>query len=707
MHIHKNAVAGLLLLSGHAAQAAVTENNAGVLSSVVVTATRVEQQDFDLPVSVDRIDRGEIHDGQPGINVSEALVRVPGVVAHNRQNYAQDLQISVRGFGTRSTFGVRGIRLYSDGIPATMPDGQGQLSHFDLGSADHIEVLRGPFSALYGNSSGGVIALFTEDGKPGTALGADVTLGGFGTRRTGLKVSGAQDGVNYVVSGGDLRTDGYRDHSAAQRDNFNGKLRFDLDDVSQLTLVANTVYLTADDPLGLTRAQYDEHPSAAGDGAIAFDTRKTVRQQQAGLNYRRQIDDDDTLKAMLYRGHRSTTQFQSTPASAQASPASAGGVIDLDRNYWGLDSNWTWRNDFAGAPLQITGGLSYDTLGETREGYQNFVGNVTGIRGAQRRDEVNTVWNFDQYLQGQLELGEHWLLMAGIRNSAVHVRSRDHYIVPGNGDDSGSVNYRATTPVFGITYEINEALNLYASYGRGFETPTLNELAYRSTSGTLTGLNLDLKPSRSSHYEAGLKARLGDALKFNLAAFHVNTSNELVVEQNKNGRSVYQNVGRTRRTGVEASVEGSWDNGIGVQLSYTLLRALYARDFNSCNGSDCSVVVPSGNRLPGVPASALYGEVSWKHARSGFSTALETRSEAKLYVNDINSDSTSGYTIFNVRAGFEQVFDGWRFKEFVRVENLADRKYAGSVIVNESNGRYFESAPGRNNYAGLSAEYAW
>lgn len=697
--------AALLLGTQAAAAAAVYEPNPA--STVVVTATRVEQPDFDLPVSIDRIDSAAIHNGQPEINVSESLVRVPGVVAHNRQNYAQDLQISVRGFGSRSTFGVRGVRLYADGIPATMPDGQGQLSHFDLGSADHIEVLRGPFSALYGNSSGGVIALFTEDGKPGVALDGDVTLGSYNTRRSALKVSGAQGGVNYVVSGGDFRTDGYRDHSAAQRDNFNGKVRFDLDAVSQLTLVANTVYVSADDPLGLSRDQYASDARGVDRGALLYDTRKTVRQQQAGLNYQRQIDADNTLKAMVYRGHRDTVQFQSIPKAAQTSPANAGGVIDLDRDYWGADMNWTWRNTVAGAPLQITGGLSYDTLGETRRGYQNFVGDELGVRGALRRDERNTVWNFDQYLQAQLELTDRWLLMAGVRNSTVRVRSRDHYIVPGNGNDSGSTEFNATTPVLGLTYEVNPALNLYVSYGRGFETPTLNELAYRSTNGALTGLNLDLKPSRSSHYEAGLKARVSDAVRANLAVFHVDTRDELAVAQNQFGRSVYQNVGRTRRDGLEFSVDGSWDNGIGVALAYTLLRARYAHDFNTCGNGDCTAVVPSGNYLPGVPTGELFGELSWRHARSGFSTALEVRSEGRLYVNDFNDDSTSGFTIYNVRAGFEQNIAGWHFKEFVRVENLTDRRYVGSVIVNESNGRYFEPAPGRNHYVGLSAGYAW
>jgi iron complex outermembrane receptor protein len=678
-------------------------------SEVVVTATRVEQSSFDLPVSIDSVGQRAIRDGQQQVNLSEALVRVPGVVALNRQNYAQDLQISVRGFGARSTFGVRGVRLYSDGVPATMPDGQGQLSHFDLSSAARIEVLRGPFSALYGNSSGGVIAMFTEDGKPGTALESSVGFGSFGTRRAALKVSGANDAVNYVVSGNDFRTDGYRQHSAARRDNLNAKLRFTLDAASQLTLLLNAVDLPeAQDPLGLSRSQFKADPRQVDARALQFNTRKSVRQTQAGLTYQRQLGDDDVVQAMLYRGHREILQYLSIPAGAQIPATSAGAVIDLGRDYWGTDLNWTGHASLAGSPLQVTLGASYDNLGEARTGYENFIGDALGVRGAQRRDENNTVYNLDQYLQAQWQPGSHWLLAAGVRHSIIRVQSNDHYITAGNGDDSGSTHYSATTPVLGITYKINAALNVYAAYGEGFETPTLNELAYRSTSSAATGLNFALRPSRSKHYEAGVKARLDAHTRLDVAVFHVDTRDELAVLANASGRSVYQNVGRTRRSGLEASLHSEWRNGIGLELAYTLMRATYAEAFSSCPGSPCvPATIAAGNRLPGVPVSALYGELSWRHAPSGFSTALEVHSQAQMYVDDANSDAAPRYTVVNARAGFEQKLGAWQLQEFARVENIGDRRYAGSVIVNDSNGRYFEPAPGRNTYVGVSANYAW
>jgi iron complex outermembrane receptor protein len=674
---------------------------------VVVTATRSGQAAADLPVSIDRIEADAIRSGQRLINLTDSLARIPGIVAQNRQNYAQDLQISSRGFGARSTFGVRGLRLYADGIPATMPDGQGQVSHFDLASAEVIEVLRGPFSALYGNSSGGVIAMFTENGRPGLALAGDAGFGSYGERRYGLKASGQQGAVNYVLSGNRFTTDGYREHSAANRTTQNAKLRVTLDPDSMLTVVGNAVRMhEVQDPLGLTRAQAETDARGVDPSAILFNTRKSVDQGQIGLRYERTLGRDDNIDLMLYGGQRATNQFLAVPAAAQSAPSSAGGVIDLDRNYWGADLRWTRRTTLAGAPLEITAGLAYDRLDEDRRGIENFVGPVVGVQGRLRRNEFNTVSNVDQYLQAQWQPGTRWLLLAGVRNSNVQVNANDRYIAAGNADDSGAVHYQALNPVLGATFKFSTALNLYASYGSGFETPTLNELSYRSSTGTVGGLNFGLNPARSVNLEVGAKLRIGEHLRANLALFHVDTRDELTVLSNTGGRAVFQNAGKTRRDGIELRMENAWDNGISAQLAYSFLRAVYADAF--CNGS-CSATtrVSAGNRLPGVPRHSLYGELAWRHAPAGFTVALEGRYTDKVFVDDLNSDAASGYVVANLRAVFEQRSGPWQFTEFARIDNIADRRYIGSVIVNESNQRFFEPAPGRNYFAGVRVTRKW
>lgn len=678
-----------------------------ILRTIVVTPTRSRQSSFDLPLSIDRVDQEAIESGNARVNLSESLVRVPGIVVQNRQNYAQDLQISSRGFGARSTFGVRGLRLFVDGIPATMPDGQSQTSHVDLTSTSHIEVLRGPFSSLYGNSSGGVISVFTESGKPGLTLTPLLQYGSYGYQHYGMKASGQQGDVNFVASTSRFESDGFRAHSAAMRDNANAKLRIAIADDSSLTLIGNAVSMSdVQDPLGLTREKFELDPRSVDPRAINFNTRKSVRQQQIGLNYEKIIDTSNTLNATIYGGDRSTVQYLAIPQSAQIAPSSAGGVVDLSRQYGGADVRWIREQKLGVGKLQWSAGISYDNLDEDRKGYENFSGTQLGVKGNLRRDEKNNVYNIDQYFQTQWEPDRHWIMLAGIRNSQIKVRSADYYIAPGNGDDSRSIQYHSINPVAGATYQFSNRLHAYASYGKGFETPTLNELSYRPAGTSASGLNVGLQPSTSSNYEAGIKMVAGKDFHANLAGFHVDTKNELAVLSNSGGRAVYQNAGKTRREGIEMTLQKDWKNGVGMLLSASLLRAIYTEEF--CNGacSDATKVV-AGKRIPGVPNQTLFGQLSWRDPSTGFDAALEGKFGGKIAVDDSNSDFSSSYSIANIRAGIEQKIARWHIKEFIRIDNIGDHQYIGSVIVNEGSKRFFEPAPGRTWLAGISAAYSW
>ena len=706
-------LAGVLLGTGAAYLPAWADSELS-LSPIVVTATRFAESSLDLPVSIDRVDRRTIEDGQLQVNLSESLITVPGVSVQSRQNYAQDLQLSIRGFGARSSFGVRGLRLYSDGIPGTMPDGQGQFSQFDLGSADHIEVLRGPFSALYGNSSGGVIAVFTEDAKPGYMVGGTAQYGTFNTQRYAVKTEGDDGVVNYVVDAAHFQTDGYRFHSEAERDNFNAKLRFDTSDTAKLTVVANVVETPSiQDPLGLTRAQLAANPSQAGVGALQFNTRKSLDQEQLGAIYDDKLGADDDWSTTLYTGHRATTQFQAIPVSTQAAPLSPGGVIDLNRAFWGVDSHVTDARELAGTPLQVVGGISYDDLEEARKGYLNFDGSDFGVEGALRRDEANHVYDFDQYLQAQWDPDARWRMIAGVRNNLVEVTSHGH--IPVLDDADSSVRYSAVNPVAGVTFRASSAVNLYGSYGRGFETPTLNDLAYRSVDGSLPGLNLGLKPARSDNYEVGIKAGTGP-VRADLAAFYIKTEDELAILQNSGGRTVSQNIGETNRRGMELAVDASWAGGFSGRLAYTYIRAVVGQAYATCIAAPCNPLanpggplpanyktVAAGSYLPAVPMNSLYVGVTWSYSSLGFSTTLETQARAQIYADDRNTQAAGGFWVTNLRAGFEQETRHWRFSEFARLDNLADRAYVGSVIVNETNSRFFEAAPGRTAYIMFNA----
>ena len=674
------------------------------IDPVVVTGSRVEKSAFDTAGSIDRIDGSDVRNGRLQVNLSESVGGVPGLVARDRQNYAQDVQLSVRGFGARSSFGVRGVRLYVDDIPATLPDGQGQITHLDLGSVDRIEVLRGPFSALYGNSSGGVVAIYTEDGKSPPMVTPNFAIGSNRTRRGGLKFSGIAGNVDAVLDVNRFITGGNREHGAAQRNLANAKLGVALDESSTLKLIVNSVELgKADDPLGLTHAAFEANPRGVDASALQFNTRKAMDQTQAGLVYTRKLDETNSVRAVVYDGHRNTIQFQAIPVAAQTSPLSAGGVIALGRDYRGVDLRWTGSyRDAIGGPLTIVAGLARDQLNEKRRGYRNFIGSTLGVQGDLRRDEVNDVDDADLYAQASWRVAPQWTFDAGLRRSVVHFQSSDRYVVTGNPDDSGRARYKAVLPVAGVVYAPVDDLRFYVSAGRGFETPTLNELSYRPSGAS--GLNFDLQAAHSTSVEAGVKARYPSLGTLTAAVFQVNTRDELVTQTNVGGRATFQNAGDTRRQGVELSYRRDLFADTRVQLAYTLLDARYRSGFLTCTTTPCPAptrVVPSGNLIPGIARSNFYGELAWEPL-TGWRAGLEARASSRVYVDDLNSDSAPNYAIASVRAGYSMQWQRWTINTFARVDNLFSRRYAGSVIVNESNGRYFEPAPGRTWTFGMS-----
>lgn len=673
------------------------------LQPVVVTATRVEASPFDVPASINLIGSDVIGDGRMQVNISEALGGVPGLVARDRQNYAQDVQISVRGFGARSTFGIRGVRLYVDGIPGTLPDGQGQISHVELGSVERIEVLRGPFSALYGNSSGGVLQVFTEEGSGAPVAAFSLASGSNGAQRVATKLSGAHGDLGYVVGFSHFVTDGYRAHSAAQRSIGNVKLTLP-GDSGKLTLVANRVDIPkAQDPLGLSRAQFDLDPRGADPSATAFNTRKTVEQSQLGLLYEYKPHAESALRLLVYAGQRGTEQFQAIPTGPQNNPLHPGGMISLERDYTGADLRWTLKAPSGERPLTVVAGLAYDVLKENRKGYQNFIGNSLGVQGALRRDERNHVSNFDQYLQLSWQFEPNWKVDAGLRRSGISFRSTDRFVVGPNGDDSGNKQFGATLPVLSLMYNASDALRLYAAAGRGFETPTVNELAYRPD-GT-PGLNFTLKAARSVSIEAGLKTRVIGVGELTAAVFQTRTHNEIVTQSNTGGRATFQNATGTRREGLEVGWSARLGENLRTQVAFTWLNARYQDGFASCAATPCAApnqAIPAGNRIPGTARSSLYGSLAWTPA-SGWRAGLEIRAMGRVAVNDANSDVATGYAVAGGHLGYVLRHGPWEFQGFGRVDNALARRYAGSVIVNDGNGRFFEPASRRTWNAGLSA----
>jgi len=692
-------LAGLGFAAGAIAAEATTD-----LPGIVVTARVESAPSFDLPASLDTIDlrAGSM---RPQASLSETLGGVPGVLARDRQNLAQDTQLSIRGFGARSTFGVRGVRLYADGIPATMPDGQGQLSHFALAAGDRVEIMRGPFSALYGNSSGGVVQLWSADGSDPAQVDARLTASRYGGVSASARLLGLAGGTGYNLAAAALDTDGYREHSAARRGWLNAKLHRDLPGGGRLELVGNHLDSPqAQDPLGLTWAQVLEDPRQATPQALLYDTRKSVRQDQLGASLRQPLGEAGTLRVSGYGGARAITQYLAVPVAAQASPLSAGGVVDLDGGYGGLDARVAWQGQAGGRDLEFTAGASLDRQRQQRRGYENFSGDRLGVRGALRRDQRDTVASLDQYAQAWWRFAPRWSLLAGARHSVVRFDSVDHYVTADNPDDSGKTDYSQVTPVAGLVFAANADLRLYLSAGRGFETPTLNELAYRADGSA--GLAFDLRPAVSRNRELGMKWRNAAGASLDAALFLADTDDELAVARNSGGRSSYRNVGRARRQGVEVSSRLPLSAAWSLQLAGTWLDAHFRDAFPLCSGA-CGEPVPmvaAGTSIPGIPARQGFARLQWNGrpvVGAAWEAAIEATALGPVPVDDRGSASAPGYGLLNLEAGRRWTLRQGRLRGFARIDNLFDRRYIGSVIVNEANGRYYEPGPGRNLLLGV------
>jgi iron complex outermembrane recepter protein len=674
-------------------------------SEVVITGSVVERALAEAPYAITSVGREELRGAGPLVHLSETMSRVPGLAVANRWNYAQDLQISSRGFGARAGFGVRGVRLYSDGIPASGPDGQGQVSHFDLAGAERVEVLRGPFSVLYGNSSGGVISLISAPVKGPKVEGA-IDIGSFGLRQLrgqGEAVLG--EGVDLRAGVAALEVEGFRPRSEAKRRL--GSLRLGWQPSARDSIVVNANHLDqpAQDPLGLTRAQFDADPLQTTSQATQFDTRKTTEQTQLGARWRHRYDEGVLREATLaaYVGRREVVQFLAIAPATQANVRHGGGVIDFARDFYGSEA----RVRLAFDAVDVVVGLAADRQRDDRKGYENFTGTapnqVLGVVGNLRRNEENRAATDDAFAQAEWAFAKDWSLGAGVRTGRVTLTTADSYITgtgpTANGDDSGSRRFSYTNPVLGLRFAALPGLNLHASVARGFESPTLGELAYRlDNSG---GFNTTLVPQKSEQLELGAKWR-GGGLQLDVAAFEARVEDEIGVASNAGGRSAFQNVGRTLRRGVEVASRWAITPELAASLAATALDARYRDDFLTCTGIPCTtptVRVPAGNRIAGTQRGTAFAELAWRQANIG-ELGAELRHARALMANDINTEAAAPYTLVGLRwshrlSAAALLGGGWMAEWLLRVDNALDKRYAGSVIVNEANARFYETGAPR------------
>ena len=662
------------------------------LEEVVISASRAEMRSFDAPAAVQRIDRQAIEGGGPQINLSESLVRAPGLTILERQNYAQDLQISIRGFGARSAFGVRGIRLLIDGIPATTPDGQGQSSSVSLTSTDHIEVLRGPLAQLYGNSSGGVIQAFTKDAAKVPTVDYQYYLGSYGMHRADYQFSDTVGDYGLVADYGTFSTSGYRANSAAERKQFNGKLSFEPNEQTKVNVVFNQFDMPlAQDPLGLTSDQRTADPTRAGTNSIERSTRKIVLQNQLGSSVKYALDSDNSVSGRAYYGTRENTQFQDSNK-----------WVGLNRSYYGLGLQYNGRSQWQETPIEWAAGYEFDNSSERRQGGDSVAGQKTA--GSLTRNEDNNAQNNDFFVQATAHVSEQFSLVGGLRQSNVTFNSTDYYATDGIG--SGTANFSSTSPLLGVTWHANDALNIYANYGQGFESPTLAEMAYSGQTSIVNTFNTAIKAANSRHYEIGAKWVPARNSRVDLAVYQINTSDEIVVLLSSSGKTSYQNAPSTSRIGWELAAASQLSDHFSASLSASSIDAQYT---STCLSNLCPNIV-AGNKIPGIPQNSTFAELAWSSeaftpktkSPLGVRVALEWQQAGRIFANDLNSKWADERSVFNLALSQRWAWNQGLVSLYGRVNNLSDTRYDGSVIVNQSASQFYEPAMPLNWVVGVS-----
>ncbi|MDH4108781.1 MAG: TonB-dependent receptor [Gammaproteobacteria bacterium] len=664
----------LALLLG-AAPAWSQDSDREALDEIVVSATRTETSVRDVARSISIVDAERIQGATQQLALDEALAGVPGLFMLNRYNFAQDLRVSLRGFGARSAFGIRGIKIIVDGIPETLPDGQAGVDSIDLGSAGRIEVLRGPSSTLYGNASGGVISIQTESVRDFPFVEANLAAGELGYQKYQLKTGGTAGKLDYLVNVAAQEIDGYRDHSRAEGTVLNSRLAYRFTDDDVLTVALNhTDQPVSKDAGGLNAAEVAANRRAARSTNVLFDADEALDQQRIGFVYQRKRDAGD----LTLRNYYVWRDFENSL------PFEAGGAVDLDRFFYGFGGQYTFGDMFPEA-LDLTTGIDVDRQDDERRRFDN----LQGSQGPLVFDQQERVDAAGVFANFQYRFADRWTLSGGLRYDEISFDISDRYLA--DGDDSGSIDFDRVSPSLGVSLDLGSGM-LFGSYSSSFETPTTTELANPDGSG---GFNASLEPQTADNFELGYKG--GDRqLYYELAVFDISLEGELVpfeLEQFP-GRTFYSNAGKSSRTGMEAAVSWTGDSGFGVDASYTWSDFAFD-EFVDENGTDFS-----GRRLPGLPRRFGYLGLRYQDER-GLNAVLETSYAGDMYANNANSAVVPSYTVAGVRVSYDFIRGPWKFRPYVGVNNLFDEKYNSNIRINAFGGRYYEPAPERNAYAGI------
>ena len=647
------------------------------MTPVTVSVTRAETALERLPWAVQIVDPPAAARGRPAWGMDEVLGEVPGVLVANRHNFSVDQRVSIRGFGARSAFAVRGVRIVLDGIPLTLPDGQGQLTTVDFGAVQRIDVLRGTASSLFGNAAGGVLNIMTQ--RPGIVgpVGRGRLLFGAFDRDLKRAWSKWQVESNFPMGQGNGRLaasrlvyDGERDHTAADLFMLSGRAAAPLGGSWAVTLLADVGHTPlADNPGALTAGELQADPDAAAPLNVARDAGKAVSQVQGGVSLRgTPWGYDVTLGAF---GLTRDLENPLPQAVIGLDRRAAGFRLAVRRKMWtaGVDAQWQ-RDDR----------IEYSWTADHRP-------------DALTRDQLEQVSELGPFAQLTLDVSPLLTLTAGLRHDAVRFKVTDHFMND-SVDNSGARTYAATSGSAGIAVIPARGLTFYANAGTSFETPTTTELNNQPPPGG-GGFNFELEPQRAASFEVGARG-VWDLVTWSATAFTADVRDELIpFEDTVPGRRYYRNAARARHKGLELGATLRPAGGLSLVLAWTISDFRYS-------SYQIDTTILDGRAIPGIPRHSIRGslrlEPLWAR---GLWSVIEANHTSAYFVDDTLEARTEAWTGVDARLGWEGRLGPWQLSPFVAVQNLFDLQYVSSVVINAARGRYYEPAPGRSAYFGV------
>lgn len=658
----------------------------GAPAPIIISAPRLAMPLGDFPAAVDVIETPAATQARQGLQLDEALNRVPGVFAQNRYNFAQDVRLSIRGFGARAPFGVRGLRILQDGIPETTPDGQSQVDAIDLLNIRSIEILRGPGAALYGNASGGVVAITTRNGSAARGHGGGLLAGSYGFRRLEAVSEAQGDAARYSLTAHALRLDGYRDQARAEKRLLRLHSQHDLDaGVLSLHLRYLDAPLT-EDPGALTRAELAADRRAAAPLAQFLDSRQRAEQLTAGAQWRRPAG----------AGELRLGGFVTQRDYRQQLPFFGSSQVAYARDFYGLSLGY---QRYLG-PTRLLFGVDLERQRDDRTRHcinaaleASCAAPGEPVSGPLALDQRETAQSRGVFVQSDTRLGGGWNLAAGLRHDRIRFTLDDH-LQSGAEDLSGAREFDETSASAGLIWQWRPGQRAFINAATAFETPTFTEFANPAGSG---GFNPDLQPQQTRSVEVGLR---GDAagLGYDLTAHVTRVRDELVpYELPGDGRTYYRNAGHTLRRGLEAGLDWRPAPPWNLRAALTLNDFRY-REFNALDGESLD-----GKRLPGLPQRQVFLEAAWRPG--DVFVIADLLYVGARYADDANTERVAAHSVMNLRAGRQWRAGPLHGEAFVALNNILDRAYIDNLRINAGFGRYFEAAPERNLLLGLRLFY--